>query len=324
MKNIIILFIFAAFFSCQNNKKVTANHSKTSEQVSPGKKLMENKCYVCHNADANHNSRIAPPMVAVKNHYLSKGTTKAEFINSMQNWIKNPTPENVKMPGAVKRFGIMPKQVFPEETIKLIAEYIYENDIDKPRGFDENHMKKGQGKGMGNAMGKMQTNSNSNKLSYGEKGLEHALATKAVLGKNLMTKIQKEGTLTALKFCNIKAYQLTDSMSIVKNATIKRVSDKPRNMNNKASETEEEYIQIFKDNVKNGIDSKPIVVETSNIVNVYYPIKTNSMCLQCHGNATSKVKDNTLAAIKKLYPNDKALGYDINQVRGIWNVSFKK
>ena len=71
--------------------------------------------------------------------------------------------------------------------------------------------------------------------SLEERGLKIALETKAVLGKNLMGKIQKEGTLAAFKFCNVKAIPLTDSMSIANNVNIKRVSDKPRNLKNKAT-----------------------------------------------------------------------------------------
>ena len=32
----------------------------------------------------------------------------------------------------------------------------------------------------------------------------------------------------------------------------------------------------------------------------------------------------TLAKINQLYPNDKATGYDVNQLRGIWVVEMTK
>ena len=43
--------------------------------------------------------------------------------------------------GAVNRFGVMPKVSFPSDSIKLIAEYLYENDIEKPLWFDKHHTK---------------------------------------------------------------------------------------------------------------------------------------------------------------------------------------
>ena len=327
MRILILLLAFTVFFSCKDtnrpsySKKNLATAKNTQQHE--GKKLMENKCYVCHSPSASHDDRIAPPMIAIKKHYISSKTTKEEFIKSIQNFINNPTKEASKMRGAVKRFGVMPKQAFAADDIKKIAEYIFDNDIEEPEWF-ESHFNEERGKGKMKGKQNHKMGKNLKDLPNSERGLQYALSAKAVLGKNLMGKIQKEGTLAALKFCNVKAYPLTDSMSVYHNATIKRVSDKPRNSKNAANLEELKMINSFKNDVAANKDSEPIVVESSNHVNVYYPIKTNSMCLQCHGTPKTQVKENTLAALKQLYPNDKALGYDINQVRGIWNVSFSK
>lgn len=327
MKLFIFFFTFLVLLSCQQSKKDLYGINTILKEVHPGKKLLEEKCYVCHSPNASHDNRLAPPMIAVKKHYISKNTTKEAFIEAMQNWVENPNKENAKMYGAVNRFGVMPKLEFSEETIKKISDYMFDYDIDQPEWFEE-HYQEQQGKGMGQSKGRgkqMQQGSvNIESLPYGDKGVKYALSTKAVLGKNLIGKIQEEGTLKALKFCNEKAYPLTDSMSVKLNASIKRVSDKPRNIKNKANLEELKFIDKFKKDASSNIESEPIVVETSENVNVYYPIKTNSMCLQCHGTPKKQVSENTLLEITKLYPKDKALGYDINQVRGIWNVSFLK
>jgi nitrate reductase cytochrome c-type subunit len=339
MKYNVLILILIGFFSCKKSNEPSYVKKNLNQEIHPGKKLMETRCYVCHSPAGSHDDRIAPPMIAVKKHYISEGTTKEAFIASMQNWIKNPTEENAKMRGAVRKFGVMPKQYFSEKNIKEISDYLFDNDIEEPEWFQEHYNEErgkgmnkgnGQGKGQGKGNGKMkgqmmkETNVNDKDLRYSERGLKYALATKAVLGKNLMGKTQKEGTLAALTFCNTKAYPLTDSMAVVHKASIKRVSDKPRNLNNKANKEELGYIQIFKNNIKNNKKSQPIVVESLKKVNVYYPIKTNEMCLQCHGLPNKQISDNTFLAIQKLYPNDKAVGYDMNQVRGIWNVSFTK
>ena len=245
MKQLLLFLSLSIFFSCQKSNSPSYSVKKDVSEIHPGKKLLETQCYVCHNPVLKHDDRVAPPMIAIKKHYINDDVSKEEFINSMQNWIKNPTKENAKMFGAVRRFGLMPKQAYPEETIKQIADYLYDNEIEKPEWFDEHHNKekgKGRGKGMKNG------NANFKNLSFGERGLKYALSTKKVLGKNLMGKIQKEGTIAALEFCNMKAYPLTDSMSVFHKATIKRVSDKPRNFKNKANSLEEGYIEIFKEN----------------------------------------------------------------------------
>ncbi|WP_158840313.1 c-type heme family protein [Polaribacter sp. L3A8] len=324
----LTLFIAVAFiFGCKDAKKSPSyskkSVSETQEHI--GKKLMETNCYVCHNATTPEDNRIAPPMIAIKKRYLMGHATKAAFIASMQNWIKNPTKENAIMYGAVQRFGLMPKQAFPEETIQQIADYMFESEIEKPVWFDEHYNQQhGNGRGNGNGMQGPLQGANLKNLSYNEKGLKYALATKSVLGKNLMGTIQKKGTLAALKFCNVKAYPLTDSMCLVYKTNIKRVSDKPRNVNNTANSLEKGYITVFKKEAQLNKESKPIVVESAENVNFYYPIKTSSMCLQCHGTPTSDIKNTTLAQINKLYPNDLAIGYKENQVRGIWSITFNK
>ena len=161
-------------------------------------------------------------------------------------------------------------------------------------------------------------------MPYAQRGLKYALTTKAVLGKNLMKTIQKKGTLEAVTFCNKQAYPLTDSMSLVHNALIKRVTDQPRNPSNKANTEELGYIKSYKQIIANNEEPKPITKELDTKVKVYYPIITNNMCLQCHGKPNETIQPRTLKLIKQLYPNDKAIGYDINEVRGIWSVTFNK
>ncbi|TYB80371.1 DUF3365 domain-containing protein [Bizionia gelidisalsuginis] len=341
-KYIIITAFIALFLGCKDSKKeeLTVFEKQMEAENHPGKKLMETNCYVCHSPSASQKDRVGPPMIAIKRHYLSPETTKEDFTKALQAWIKNPNEKEAKMFGAVKRFGVMPKQVFPEETIKQIAEYMYDFDIDVPEWFQE-HFKgekkgnKSRNEGGRNREGKrMQANDqkpskhklkeNFDTLPYGERGLKYALATKAVLGKNLMGTIQRKGTIEALAFCNEQAYPLTDSMSVVYNASIKRVSDKPRNEKNRTRGKELEYINAFKNDIKNHKEPVPIVAELENSIQVFYPITTNVMCLQCHGKPTDDIKTPILKKIRELYPNDKAIGYGVNEVRGLWNVTFDK
>ncbi|NRR92491.1 DUF3365 domain-containing protein [Winogradskyella undariae] len=334
MKNsILILVLVLVSVSCNSNKKEENSYSKVNkiESDHPGKKLMETNCYVCHSSTASETDRIGPPMIAIKRRYLRNEMTKEQFTASMQAWIKNPLEENAKMLGAVKRYGVMPKQHFPEETIAEISEYMFDFEIDQPEWFEEHYNKgnrnqkgRGMSNGQGNKKGMQQAQSNFEDLPYGERGLKYALATKAVLGKNLMGTIQKKGVLEALAFCNAQAYPLTDSMAVVHNASIKRVTDQPRNPKNKANAEELVYINTFKSMVASNKEVEPIVKELENKVRVYYPITTNAMCLQCHGKPNETIEKSTLTKIKSLYPTDKAIGYNVNEVRGIWSINFDK
>ncbi|WP_101445321.1 DUF3365 domain-containing protein [Aquimarina sp. MAR_2010_214] len=323
-----LLFGVLTFTSCKNKNE--GYQVKTEVEISdnkphPGKKIMETKCYLCHSPSADHDGSIAPPMVAIKSHYLNDDTTKKEFGDAIWNFLQKPSEEKSRMPGAVRRFGVMPYQVFSEEEIRLIADYMYEFKIEEPKWFKQHIEEKGRGRMQYRNDGKIEKNTiGLETKDYKEIGLKYALGTKKVLGKNLMGTIQKKGVVAALEFCNEKAYTLTDSMATVYNAQIKRVSDKPRNPLNRATAEELEYIEIFKNKITNDEGYEPITVETDKKTHFYYPITTNLMCLQCHGKPKKDVQSKTLNILANLYPDDKALGYDINQVRGIWSISFEK
>lgn len=131
-------------YSNQTNAKVKTTTYTASNH--PGKKIMEAKCYVCHSPSANHDNRIAPPMVAIKSHYLDDETSKEEFISSVWNFVKKPSRDKTKMRGAVKRFGVMPYQPFSEEDIKLISDYMFDFKIEEPEWFKEHIEEEGNSK----------------------------------------------------------------------------------------------------------------------------------------------------------------------------------
>ncbi len=336
MKKIVVLLVVGlAFTSCKKNVsvyEVVSDNSKDETMASshPGKTLMETQCYICHSPSAPEmEGRIGPPMVAIKAHYIGEQTTKEEFSKDLWDFLNNPTKDKAKLRGAVDRFGVMPYQPYKKEDIDKIAEYLFDYEIEEPEWFEEHFKKHHEGEGEGRGKHGKGYRNQGKKVSSNHPrgpeniGLMYAVETKKVLGKNLMGTIQKEGTVEAMKFCNEKAYPLTDSMANHFDAKIKRVSDKPRNPSNKASADELEKIEFFKNAVANNQDIKPIVERFRGEKNFYYPILTNSMCLQCHGKS-SDIKPDVLASITSLYPDDVAMGYDVNQVRGIWSISFKK
>ena len=151
------------FSSCgQNNSKAEEHGAhehddaateeavqKVADKTSKGYQLMKQKCFACHNPNTeSHDAIIAPPMIAVKMHYAKHFETKEAFVDAFVKWSQDPTEENAVMKGAVKRFQVMPKQIFDKEDLTKIATYVYENDIDKPDWFDQ-HLKEDHGGGLG-------------------------------------------------------------------------------------------------------------------------------------------------------------------------------
>lgn len=324
MKKIVLFLASIALISCnkknENYKPVTEKDKLEVSDNLEGKKLMETHCYLCHSPSAlEGEGRIAPPMVAIKARYIDKeGYNKEEFIAAVKSFVENPTEDKALMYGAVRKHGLMPKQAFPDGSVEKIANFMFDYQIEEPEWF-KSHW---QGNGNENWSQSGQKVAENNKpKTIDEIGLEYALSTKKVLGKNLMGAIQKKGTLAALEFCNIKAMPLTDSMATKHNATIKRVSDKNRNPNNQANGEELKYIAQFKTELAAKKEIKPVVIEKGNKVQFYYPIETNTMCLQCHG---KQIKPDVQKQILKLYPKDLAVGYNESEVRGIWSITFDK
>lgn len=162
----------------------------------------------------------------------------------------------------------------------------------------------------------------SSDAEYLSRGLDISLNAQSVLGKNLMKAIQEGGTEGALTFCNIQAIPLTDSTALASGVKIKRVSDRNRNPNNAANERELNYIQQAKAVLQEQGQVEPALFTDDGKKIGYYPIVTNALCLKCHGDPSSDINTPTLAAINTHYPNDKATGYGVNELRGIWVIEM--
>lgn len=327
MKNLLLFLLFFSLIACNETQKKDdyTKVNQDSEQIElaqTAKTNMENKCYLCHSPSASKENRVGPPMAAIKARYMKDASTKEEFVSAIWNFVEKPTEDKAKLKGAVRRFGVMPYQKFNQKEIEAIAAYMYDYEIEEPEWF-KSHWEKEHG-GKHKRKGKKLAEMTIDQQDYAKIGMKYAKSTKAQLGKNLMGAIQKEGVIHALEFCNVQAMPITDSMATVHQAKIKRVSDKNRNPNNKANTEELAHIASFKNVLKKGEEPKPILEETEDKVNFYYPIITNDMCLKCHGKPEQQIAKETYDKILKLYPEDLAIGYDVNEVRGIWSIEFKK
>ena len=148
LRYISVLLLSLFLFNCQESPKQTyVIVDAALEEVTqhPGKKLMETYCNACHGMTATHDNRLAPPMIAVKRHYMTDDISREDFVEQIQDWIKNPAEANSRMPGAVRRFGVMPKTPYPEEAVAQIADYIFKYDPETSEWF-ENHFNEKRGK----------------------------------------------------------------------------------------------------------------------------------------------------------------------------------
>lgn len=112
-------------FSCDHQ---TTEIAAVPEIRLDGKELMEKNCYSCHNTQGTDNM-LAPPMHRVKDHYWYDGITKDEFVTKIVAWCENPSEENSLMPGARRKFGLMPTQEFDKNEVEAIASYLYDQEM---------------------------------------------------------------------------------------------------------------------------------------------------------------------------------------------------
>lgn len=136
-----------------------ADSSKHEE----GEKLYETYCSSCHGSfgGMDVSKRIAPPIAAVRLHYIGPHPDEDSFVEAVTSWVENQDESKTLMRGAIRNFKIMPPISVPKEDSKKIASFIYAGDIAKPEGFEqhveEEHGKKGHGQGMhGNGQGQSQ------------------------------------------------------------------------------------------------------------------------------------------------------------------------
>jgi hypothetical protein len=136
------------------------------------------------------------------------------------------------------------------------------------------------------------------------------------LGGELKTQMKTSGPLGALKFCSQNAQTLTEQIAKESNTSIKRVSINNRNPINKANEQETALLNEWSNLVKSG---KPLpshtLVKASDTTMIYYKpiVINNEACLKCHGN----VEGDLAKAISAAYPEDKATGYKMGDLRGM-------
>ena len=150
MKKVLFLFAISSLVSCatpEGNKETNSEPISTKTVVADVPidvlELVEKRCLICHGAGESHDDLLAPPLRGVKNHYLEDYPEREEFVEALVKWNASPDSNQAIMTGAVERFGVMPALMYPENDVRAIAEYIYDNEQPKPswmkKGMKHNH-----------------------------------------------------------------------------------------------------------------------------------------------------------------------------------------
>jgi hypothetical protein len=163
------------------------------------------------------------------------------------------------------------------------------------------------------------------KEAYLVKGKEISKESFKTLSGKLKEQLQKGGVVHAIPFCNSEALPITKELSKKFNVSIKRTSNKIRNIKNNSTARELEVVEKFITLKENNKELAPIVeVGKNDKIHFYAPIIMKNNCLVCHGTVGQEISVKNDSIIKLLYPNDKATNYKEGDVRGIWSITFDK
>jgi hypothetical protein len=135
----------------------------------------------------------------------------------------------------------------------------------------------------------------------------------------LMAAMKKGGPVNAINVCKDKAMALTDAAGKDNGVTLSRTSLKIRNPKNAPEAWEKAILEQFEARKSKG--ESPKKMEFSEIVEVdgkkqFRYMKAMGIgkpCLNCHGEKALPAVEATLS---KLYPDDKARGYNLGDIRG--------
>ena len=143
----------------------------------------------------------------------------------------------------------------------------------------------------------------------------------------LVKEMQTNGIVAAVSVCSDTAQVLTNNYGVNKGIYIKRVSFKNRNPNNQPDEFESKALQYFEELKSSGKLTETTeyfeMIEENGVFNVRFmkPIILQAPCLGCHG-AVENIGPDVKAVLNNKYPDDKATGYQIDDLRGA--VSIQK
>ena len=109
-----------------------------SSKEHSGADVYKTNCMACHAAEGK--AVIAPPIFAVKDHVIKAYPERDAFIARVVSWVKAPNGDDLLMPGAAKKFGVMPAMPhLADADLTAVAEFLYDTDLGQPDWYKEHY-----------------------------------------------------------------------------------------------------------------------------------------------------------------------------------------
>ncbi len=139
--------------------------------------------------------------------------------------------------------------------------------------------------------------------------------------------ISENGTASAIEFCNVQALPILGEVSEKYEVEIRRVSNRYRNPKDQPFEEEEMLLDAYEYNAENGLESDPNIQKINSGETYLYTkaiVIPSAFCLSCHGEIGKDIDSETESKINEFYPEDKAKGHKVGDLRGMWSLKIPK
>jgi hypothetical protein len=118
---------------------LTTKAAPDDGRLRAGFNALEGMCFACHSPEPKPDQRIAPPISAIKKHYIERYADFQDFSSAFTGFVAHPTAERAILRGAIKRFGLMPQLSIDDASVADIAYYLYYTALEDPAWFAEHY-----------------------------------------------------------------------------------------------------------------------------------------------------------------------------------------
>ena len=154
---------------------------------------------------------------------------------------------------------------------------------------------------------------------------ETAMTLTERLRSQLAAAIKSGGAVSALGLCQTISPDLVTSANDEFHFETGRTALRLRNPENAPDEWELKVLKLFQERIAAGSDPARLefsetltTAEGDKLFRYMKPIMTADMCLACHG---TDVKPEVKAEITRYYPEDKAVGFKLGELRGAFSLA---
>lgn len=141
------------------------------------------------------------------------------------------------------------------------------------------------------------------------------------LGAKLMAAMQAQGPVHAIEVCNVEAPQIAASLSTAGLVEVGRTAIRYRNPSNAPTAQQVAVLEDFAAQLEQDPSVVPERLITLDNGDQHYmrAIVMQPQCLACHGKT---IAEPVQQAIAEKYPNDKATGFEVGDLRGAFLIKW--